>query len=299
MKPLSYQNMYLMPLYRNILFASLLLKSITGLSQEIKIINQKTGSPVENVALFNKSKTISTLSNDDGKADIDCFSENDSIYFQHPSFEPMSATKNELLKNPQAVQLSERSILMDEFVISAFKKKEKKEELPFMIDVLESELIGQSFYQTSADILKETGNVYIQKSQGGGGSPILRGFEANKILLVVDGVRMNNAIYRSGHLQNSITIDNSILERVEVLFGPSSIMYGSDALGGVIHYYTRSPEFSSFGINTYAQYSSANKGKVIHANLNAGKKKIANLFSITYNDFEDIQDCLRNLFEEL
>ena len=52
---------------------------------------------------------------------------------------------------------------------------------------------------------------------------------------------MNNAIYRSGHLQNSITIDPSIIERAEIIFGSSSVGYGSDALGGVIHYYTISP----------------------------------------------------------
>ena len=84
----------------------------------------------------------------------------------------------------------------------------------------------------------------IQKSQLGGGSPIIRGFEANRVLLVVDGVRMNNAIYRSGHLQNALTVDANALEIVEVVFGPSSTIYGSDALGGVVHFYTKKPEFS-------------------------------------------------------
>jgi hemoglobin/transferrin/lactoferrin receptor protein len=278
-----------MPLQRIFISVGIILISSIGFSQEIEIVNQKTGSPVENVALYNPSKTVSTLSNKNGKADISVFSGRDSIFFQHPSYEPLVATKSQLLKQSQTIQLSERLILLDEFVISAFKKKEKKNELPFMIDVLEPEMIDQSYYQTSADVLNETGNVFVQKSQGGGGSPVLRGFEANKILLVIDGVRMNNAIYRSGHLQNSITIDNSILDRVEVLFGPSSIMYGSDALGGVIHYYTRSPEFSSFQVNTYAQYSSANMGKAIHADLNTGMKKFANLLSITYHDFGDIR----------
>ncbi len=142
--------------------------------------------------------------------------------------------------------------------------------------------------QTSADILIESGNVMVQKSQGGGGSPILRGFEANKILLVVDGVRMNNAIYRSGHLQNSITIDNSILDRVEILFGPSSIIYGSDALGGVIHYYTRDPEYNATHASAYGQYSTANLGKIIHGDFNIGKNKIANTTSLTLRDFGDI-----------
>ena len=83
----------------------------------------------------------------------------------------------------------------------------------------------------------------VQQSQQGGGSPILRGFEANRILLVVDGVRLNNAIYRSGHLQNALTVDPFAVRSVEVRHGAGSVQYGSDALGGVIHYHTRSPRW--------------------------------------------------------
>jgi hemoglobin/transferrin/lactoferrin receptor protein len=63
-------------------------------------------------------------------------------------------------------------------------------------------------------------------------------------LLVIDGVRMNNLIYRAGHLQNAITTDNFSLERIEVLSGPASSVYGTDALGGVVHLLTRAPKFS-------------------------------------------------------
>ena len=73
----------------------------------------------------------------------------------------------------------------------------------------------------------------------GGGSPNIRGFEANKVLLMLDGVRLNNAIYRSGHLQNIISIDEYSLDDIEIIFGPSSVLYGSDALGGTIHMKTK------------------------------------------------------------
>ena len=56
---------------------------------------------------------------------------------------------------------------------------------------------------------------------------------------------MNNAIYRSGHLQNAITIDPNAIERVEVVYGSSSVGYGSDALGGVVHYFTKTPRINS------------------------------------------------------
>ena len=88
--------------------------------------------------------------------------------------------------------------------------------------------------QTMADAIGVTGEVFIQKSQMGGGSPMIRGFATNRVLIVVDGVRMNNAIYRSGNLQNIISFDPLALEDAEVIFGPGSLMYGSDAIGGVM-----------------------------------------------------------------
>jgi hemoglobin/transferrin/lactoferrin receptor protein len=193
------------------------------------------------------------------------------------------------------VSLSRKLILIDEFVISASKYKENKKELPYMIDIINEKELSKNTSENAADVLLTTGNLAIQKTQGGGGSPILRGFEANKILLVVDGVRMNNAIYRSGHLQNAITIDNSILERVEIIYGPTSLIYGSDALGGVIHYYTRDPKLAdvskktTFDAHASSQYSSANSGKTEHLDFNLGGKFVASLTSISYKDFGDIR----------
>ncbi len=105
--------------------------------------------------------------------------------------------------------LSESSFSLSEVVVSASRFQEKKEEVPQPIQVLKQEEIAYMSQATTADVLQQTGNILVQKSQLGGGSPIIRGFEANKVLLLIDGVRMNNAIYRGGHLQNIITLDNA------------------------------------------------------------------------------------------
>jgi hemoglobin/transferrin/lactoferrin receptor protein len=263
-------------------------------AQKIRILSESSSVPIENAAIFNSSRELATLSNIDGIANISNFGENDSIFFQHPTYNILGMLKSEI-KDGSIIYLSKRFILIDEFVISATKSRENKRNVPYMIDVIDMKTPGLINSQTSADILTNNGNLIIQKSQGGGGSPILRGFEANKILMVVDGVRMNNAIYRSGHLQNAITIDNAILERAEIIYGPTSLIYGSDALGGVIHYYTRDPQLakddkaSVFHINAYSQYSTANKGKVGHIDFNEGFKKFGFLTSITYKDFGDIK----------
>ena len=99
---------------------------------------------------------------------------------------------------------------------------------------------------------------------------MIRGFSANSVLIVVDGVRMNNAIYRGGNLQNVISIDPLSLENTEVLFGPGSVMYGSDALGGVMQFRTKTPGFISdespqLEATSVLRYSSAanQKGKEV------------------------------------
>lgn len=148
--------------------------------------------------------------------------------------------------------------------------------------------------QTTADVLQNTGNVFVQRSQMGGGSPVLRGFEANKVLLVVDGVKMNNAIYRGGHLQNAITVDYNLLDRMEIVFGPGSVVYGSDALGGVMHLYTKKPIFSgdkkiTASAAPYIRYGSANTEKTIHTDINIGLRKVAFLSGFTFSDFDDLR----------
>lgn len=186
-------------------------------------------------------------------------------------------------------------------VISANKSEEKKSDIPQTIEIIKSKEVEFSNPQTSADMLQNTGTVFVQKSQAGGGSPVIRGFEANRVLIVVDGIRMNNAIYRAGHLQDVITVDNMMLDRTEILFGPASVIYGSDALGGVMHFYTKKPELAqkdSFGgdtagantkINIGLRYSSANRENTAHINLNLGYKKIAFLTSLTSGDFADLR----------
>jgi hemoglobin/transferrin/lactoferrin receptor protein len=155
---------------------------------------------------------------------------------------------------------------------------------------------------STADVMSNTGNVFVQKSQLGGGSPIIRGFETNKVLLVVDGIRMNNAIYRGGHLQNIITIDNSMLERAEIIFGPGSTVYGSDAIGGVMNFTTKNPTLSSMNktlvkAGAYTRYFSAAKGYAAHADVSVGTNKFGSLTSFTFSSFGDLkQGSVRSPF---
>ncbi len=184
---------------------------------------------------------------------------------------------------------------LSEVIISVNRAEETKKTVAQQVDVLTSEDIANTQSQTSADVMSNTGNVFVQKSQLGGGSPVIRGFEASRILLEVDGVRMNNIIYRGGHLQNIVTIDNNILDRTEILYGPASTIYGSAALGGVIHFYTKNPMFAekdsakNIRVNAMTRYGSSDNEFTGHVDFNIGMEKFASLTSITYAKFGDLR----------
>lgn len=184
---------------------------------------------------------------------------------------------------------------LDQVVISASKTEDNHSRIVQEVRVIDKNQIQFLQAQTTADLLQSSGSLFVQKSQQGGGSPGLRGFEANRILLMVDGVRMNNLIYRGGHLQNVISLDNNSLDRVEVLYGPSSTIYGSDALGGVLHFYTKKPILlgddndSKISGNALVRYSSANSEKTGHFDLQIPGKKLASFTSATYSSFGDLK----------
>jgi len=279
--------------YRILFILSILASAGALKGQKVQVRNYSDHVPVESVAVFNISREKAAITDSLGMIDISIFLASDTIVFQHPAYHSIEFCKSDL-SDQYEVLMRRKRILIDEYVISASKYRESSLIIPYMVDVLEDNVLMKSTGFSAADILEETGNILVQRTQGGGGSPILRGFEANKILLVVDGVRLNNAIYRNGHLQNSITIDNSILERTEVIFGPTSIMYGSDALGGVVHYYTRDPQLgtdstSLFNAQAYLQYASAMNGITGHLDFAVGKQRWASLTSITYKEVGDIR----------
>lgn len=183
---------------------------------------------------------------------------------------------------------------LDEVVVSANRWKQNSKDIPQKITVITSQKVALQNPQTAADLLTISGKVFMQKSQQGGGSPMIRGFATNRLLYAVDGIRMNTAIFRGGNIQNVISLDAFATEKVEVLFGTNSVMYGSDAIGGVMSFQTLTPQFSSkenafISGSAVTRYSSANNEKTGHFDVNIGWKKWASITSISSNDFGDLR----------
>ena len=123
---------------------------------------------------------------------------------------------------------------------------------------------------------------------------MIRGFATNRLLYSVDGVRMNNAIFRGGNIQNVISLDPLAIGNTEVLFGPGSVIYGSDAIGGVMSFNTLNPQFSLNDTplvtgKAVTRYSSANQEKTLHFDASIGWKKFSMLTSITSSEYGDLR----------
>ena len=277
------------------LFIALVFFSSTLLSaQQIKVYDKVSGEPVANVAIYNKDKQKSALTNFDGVANLEKFNITERIYFQSIAFQTLRITKQEVLNNNNRVELEPKSESMNPVVLSVSKFQQRQQDIPqSVISTSKEEIIFQN-PQTSADLLQQTGQVYVQKSQQGGGSPLIRGFSTNRLLITVDGVRMNNAIFRGGNLQNVISVDPLSVERTEIILGPGSVVYGSDAIGGVMNFFTQTPKFSmdettNFSGNGILRYATANDEKTGHLDFNYGTEKFASATSISVNSFDDLK----------
>ncbi len=260
-------------------------------SQTIKVVDRNSTFVVQGVTIYNDSNSATVSTNKNGLADLSGFKDSDVLFFNHIGFHEFEILKKELGVLEYVVYLNKKAEMLDEIVLSASKEGELRSRIAEQFSIISEVDIKKMGSQTSADMLANVDGVKVQKTQAGGGSPVIRGMEANRILLVVDGVRMNNAIYRTGHLQNSITVSPTIIERTEVIFGPSSVIYGSDALGGVIHYYTRTPRISEKGdVNgaVFSRFSTVNNESSNQASIEISEKKWASFTSISHSKFGEV-----------
>ncbi|MEL6811549.1 MAG: TonB-dependent receptor [Bacteroidota bacterium] len=284
--------------------------SISTHAQKIQVLSDEDRQPVSGVAVYNLDKTKTGVSDFDGYVDISAFLDSESITFQHISHQDLVLIKSQILANNNLVIMELIPSELDQVFLSVSKFGQLKRDIPQQIVGVTSEDVLFRNPQTAADLLESSGQVYVQKSQLGGGSPLIRGFSTNRLLITVDGVRFNTAIFRGGNVQNVISIDPFAVERTEVILGPGSVVYGSDAVGGVMNFYTQKPKFSfkeglDISGNVLGRHSTANNEKTGHFDINFGMKEWAFLTSVSFSDYDDLRmgsngpdDYLRNEYVE-
>ena len=263
-------------------------------AQTITVLDRENSAPLQGVVITGGSPPKTVTTNAAGKADIADFSSADQLEVRNLGFETLVLSYSDLEAGNPTLYLTRAGISLDHVVISATKSMQSGRDVPSRISKITSREVALQNPQTAADMLGVSGEVFIQKSQQGGGSPMIRGFSTNRLLYAVDGVRMNTAIFRSGNLQNVISLDPFAIESTEVFFGPGSVIYGSDAIGGVMSFQTLTPNFSQtadalISGSAVTRYSSANNEKTGHFDLNLGWKKFASATSFSYFDYGDLR----------
>jgi hemoglobin/transferrin/lactoferrin receptor protein len=270
-----------------------LILPLFSFGQIIRMTNRSTGKPVKAVFIFNKTQTQTTETDYLGQASLKIFSGKDSLILQHPAYFNKTIffkPKSRILK----VTLDPQFVMIGEVVSSATRRETSMAEVPNTVVSISVDEIAAANPQTSADLLEQSGEVFVQKSQQGGGSPMIRGFASNSVLLAIDGVRLNNTIFRGGNLQNVLFVDPNNIASAEVVLGPGSVIYGSDALGGVMSFKTFIPQFSTndstlVKSSTLARFSTANQEQTAHIRVDLGRQKTAASISLSWSEYGDLK----------
>ncbi len=260
-----------------------------SLAQQIIVRDAETGNPIPNIYIF--CETSSAFTNRDGIVEYVNLINCDTLNFQHPAYEFTTLTSKRIRELNYQVHISESYMNLNQVEVTYNKWEENSSKIPIEITRIKAKEIHFQNPQTAADLLGVSGEVFIQKSQLGGGSPILRGFSTSSILLVIDGVRINTAIFRKGNVHNVISIDPNTVSSADIVFGPGSVIYGSDAIGGVMDFHTLSPQLSynnrsKLNVSYLARTASANFEKTVHLHFNIGSKHWASLSSFTFTDYD-------------
>lgn len=271
-----------------------LLLAIPSMAQVLKVTEKSSQEAMVGVVVKSDNPHVSVITNATGEVDVSAFKNAAKIEVSYLGYQTQVFSFKELEEKAFRVTLEEVGIFGKGFVVTANRLGSSTEEITQVVTGISAEEVALQNPQTAADLLGSSGSVLIQKSQQGGGSPMIRGFATNRVLIAVDGVRMNNAIFRSGNVQNVISLDPLAVEHTEVLFGPGSVMYGSDAIGGVMGFFTLQPKFSASSEpliigNALTRFSSANSEFTGHADVNIGWKKWALVSSFSHNTFGDLR----------
>lgn len=182
-------------------------------------------------------------------------------------------------------------IPIQEITVTSQRTPRENVSIPYSVSLLDRKEIGSINPRTTPEALMSTSGVFIQKTNHGGGSPFVRGLTGNQTLMLIDGIRLNNSIYRYGPNQYLNTIDVLTVDKIEVAKGTGSVQYGSDALGGTIQIFTKEPAFSNqtkLHGSLFGKYMTGDMEKTGRGELLYSSDKISAIVGGTWHDYGDL-----------
>lgn len=181
---------------------------------------------------------------------------------------------------------------IQEIIVTSQRTPQQSSFIPYSVSAVSRKSMDDFSSRTTPEALMNVSGVFVQKTNHGGGSPFIRGLTGNQTLLIVDGIRLNNSIYRYGPNQYMNTIDALSVEKMEVAKGTGSVQYGTDAMGGIIQVFTKEPELSSKGLKLHGQVYGKNVSRGMEKSsrneFEVRLPKYAAMIGTTYRDFGDL-----------
>jgi outer membrane receptor protein involved in Fe transport len=184
------------------------------------------------------------------------------------------------------------TVQIGEIVITTQRIPQEDFLVPYSVSLLDKKEMEHFSRRTAPEMLMNMEGVFVQKTNHGGGSPFIRGLTGNQTLLLMDGIRLNNSIYRYGPNQYMNTIDIFSIDRMEVAKGTGSVQYGSDAIGGAFQLFTADPLLTTgkkeWHGNATGKFMTDGMEKTGRGQLQYNSEKVAFLGGGTYRDFGDL-----------
>ena len=283
---------------KSILFLSLLLVQTSLWSQQIQgtLVDANTHEPLAAANLWLKGTQRGAASNAQGTFTINTPAAQGtytllvSMLGYRELEREIQLSGNDLTLDTLRLS-AEPTLIASNLVITANRSLNQAFATTEAVSVLKANDIAHNGARSTPEALMGLTGVFVQKTNHGGGSPFVRGLTGNQTLLLMDGLRMNNSIYRFGPNQYFNTIDVFSVQQIEVVRGAGSVLYGSDAMGGTIQVFTPTPQFASegwqFGGRLLGRYLDRDMEQTMHAELNAANEKIAFRAGASVRNFGD------------
>ncbi len=265
----------------------LLLISAYGLfAQKVTVVDKLTRMGLSGVKVYALGMEDTLETNQFGEVELDIFPDNQPIVFVHMYFEPVVRNKRQIERNDWLVFLPRGSMLQSA-VRSLLTAKEYSYGLPFYVDIIN--LDNNGFF---VDVNQVAGERVVSKTDEKGVTSF-HSLKPNKVLLALDGLRLNNEISITGKVETSLNFQKTVLQTIQQIYDPTFLAYGPDGSGAVIHYFTKIPKLSptyklKVNFETTQRYESLSSNWLSNYQLNVANDKLASFTSVTYSKFGDI-----------
>jgi len=246
------------------------------------VIDETSRVPVPNVNIYFEQTNVGTISDQNGSFTIENIPTGQNIllithigYFEKRVSLKIDQGQTKNLN----ILLTPKSLKFEEIVFTASRHAETVFKSQHNVDIANQEKIAIRTSTNTADALREIPGVLVQKTTAGHGAPIIRGLIGKDVLLLYNGIRLNKPTFRFGGNQYMNTINAEFLNRIEVTKGPGSVMYGSDAIGGIVNMISEDSRIGEWekgsNLSVSSRYGTSDKSRIVNAAFGKGIGKVA------------------------